>query len=65
MEDEAEKWFYYAIKLIPTADNADEADVNYTRMNPNYLFAFISLANMIKEDPNRFDEADKVYFDHF
>ncbi|XP_075258028.1 uncharacterized protein LOC142350017 isoform X2 [Convolutriloba macropyga] len=91
MASEAEKWFYHAIELLPTAesqkahqqsakrgvtfhgdteddddDGGDGVDMlgsgqPITRMNPNYLYAFISLANMIKEDPLRMDEADKLY----
>ena len=91
MASEAEKWFYHAIELLPTAesqkahqqsakrgvtfhgdteddddDGGDGVDMlgsgqPITRMNPNYLYAFISLANMIKEDPLRMDEADKVW----
>ena len=63
---EAEKWFYHAIDFIPTKQNIPDPTVDKrngpsaTRMNPNYLYAFISLANMIKEDPKRIEEADKV-----
>ncbi|XP_063722691.1 protein O-mannosyl-transferase TMTC3-like isoform X2 [Symsagittifera roscoffensis] len=64
---EAEKWFYHAIDFIPTKQNIPDPTVDKrngpsaTRMNPNYLYAFISLANMIKEDPKRIEEADKLY----
>ena len=69
MTKEAEKWFYHAIDLIPSSINRRDSEGDgqkkgyETKMNPNYLFAFISLANMIKEDPNRIEEADRVRCD--